>query len=491
MSDDATQARLDELEARVRTLEAVVQAELAAGRAAPPASSLPPPPPMRPPGPPPPQAAVPAAPPLDLDSETLLKWGGVGLVVLAVGFAVSTAISRGWIGPELQLAGALAISLTLIGTGWRLRPTRLPWTHALCAGGVAALFTTFASDLFLDQTSDDVAFVLTAVTGLAAYTLARAVPSEWVGATTLFGGTIGWLVIAGDDVPLVPTTAWMGFLVAVGVALSTGQRWIGLRLVSHLVGLGAVMGLAGEATSGADQAVVLVAAAALVASLFVVVSIGDLSSPWQEVEIQLAAVTTPWAFLVLGITFDIEGETTAGWIGLAVAVVGVLGAALVRPRIRDPHFVSLLLGASVTLSISLALLLSTLSASVVFVALTVQGAGLIILARALGDSLRVLVNAAVVLAIAAVYVFGAGVDAWRDDLPVGDDIAHLAIIIGVAVAGWLSRHDTALRAVGLAVLGLTLVWSGSVLVHLPEGQALVSVSWAVVGTAVLVTGAVR
>jgi uncharacterized membrane protein len=36
-----------------------------------------------------------------------------------------------------------------------------------------------------------------------------------------------------------------------------------------------------------------------------------------------------------------------------------------------------------------------------------------------------------------------------------------------------------------------LTWLGSALVHLPQGQAVVSVSWAVVGIAVFVTGAVR
>jgi hypothetical protein len=44
---------------------------------------------------------------------------------------------------------------------------------------------------------------------------------------------------------------------------------------------------------------------------------------------------------------------------------------------------------------------------------------------------------------------------------------------------------------GAAVLVLVMVWTGSLLAHLPPGQAIVSVVWAVIGTAVLVAGAVR
>ena len=48
---------------------------------------------------------------------------------MAVGFAVSTAISRELIGPELQLVGALLVSFGLIGAGLRLQATRTPWTQ--------------------------------------------------------------------------------------------------------------------------------------------------------------------------------------------------------------------------------------------------------------------------------------------------------------------------------------------------------------------------
>ena len=47
------------------------------------------------------------------------------------------------------------------------------------------------------------------------------------------------------------------------------------------------------------------------------------------------------------------------------------------------------------------------------------------------------------------------------------------------------------RLASAVVLALTLLWLGSVLVHLPQGQAVVSVSWAVVGIGLFVVGATR
>ncbi len=418
----------------------------------------------------------------------MLKWGGVGLVVLAVGFAVSTAIRRGWIGPELQLVGAVGVSVALIVVGLRLRPDRPPWTHALCSGGVAALFTTVASNLFLDQTSDNVAFTCTVVIGLGGYALARHVPSEWVGAVTLVGGLVGWLVIADDEPPFHATLGWVVVTIAVAVALAVEQKWFGLRFLAHGLGLIGAMALAGDSDTGSEQLLVLTAALPLYLSLVRLPSIGDMTSDWQKLETQLVMFVAPWALAVLEIVFEIEDDTVIGAVGIAVAVSTFIVATALRQWIHRLHFISLLVSASVALSIGLAFLLST---TAVFVGLAVQGVGLVVFGRTLGGSLRVSINAAALMLISAVFVVVQMVEAWSDDASIGDDVGHLAIIVAIAVAGWLTSERATQQLAAAAVLGLTLVWLGSVLVHLPQGQAAVSLSWAVVGTAVLVAGAVR
>ena len=100
-------------------------------------------------------------------------------------------------------------------------------------------------------------------------------------------------------------------------------------------------------------------------------------------------------------------------------------------------------------------------------------------------------NAAALLVAAAISVLVSAEHAWRNDAPIGDDIANLAVIIAVGVAGWIAQRLEARAAAGFVGLGLSLLWLGSVLVHLPQGQAVVSLSWAVVGVAILLAGAVR
>ncbi len=494
-------ARLEQLEARVRGLESELHA-LRARLDAPqvsfgPVADQPPPPapgqiPARRPPPPPVRPSV-VAPtqraPLVLESEVVLKWGGVGLVVLAIGFAVSTAIRRGWIGPELQLAGALAVSLALIGVGWRLRPTRAPWSHALCSGGVAALYTTVASDLFLDQTSDTTAYVSIAFIGLAGYIVARLVPSEWVGAATITGGLVSWFVVAEGELPFMTSWAWITALVMIAMLLSLERTWFGLRVLTHGAGLVAVAALAGRVETGIQEGMALITAALLVASFARVPSVGDLTTVWQQLEIQLASIVGPWALVVIVIALDLwEDDTTVGTTGLAVAAAFALLALGARPWIKPAHVVSLAIAASVTLSIALAVLFST---TVAFVGLAVQGAGLVFLARALSNNLRVYVNAAIVAGISALYLAVSTVEAWSVDAPIADDVAHLGIMAALAVAGWETRQRETQQLTQAAVLAFVLTWLGSVLVHLPQGQAAVSVSWAIVGTAVLVTGATQ
>jgi uncharacterized membrane protein len=424
----------------------------------------------------------------ELDSEAVLKWGGVGLVVLAVGFALSTAISRGWIGPELQLVGALVVAAGLIGSGLRLQTSRPAWTHALCSGGVLALFTTVASSLFLDQFNDDAALICIVAIGLGACGLSRVIPSEWLAGAALLGGLTAWFVVADGDLPIITSSIWFAVLVAAVIALCVEQGWFTVRLVAGAAGLIVILVLADEGQDTAERVAVLVAAALLYCSFVRVPSIGNLSSTVQQIEVQLAATAGPWAFAAIAIAFDLDDDASVGSVALGAAAATALVAYAARRWIHQAHVVSLLIGASVSLSIGLAILLST---TATFVALAVQGVGLIILSRTLGNSIRVVINAAAALVIASVFDVGDMINAWSYNDSVGDDVIHLAIIVALAVAAWQSRNRDVQRVGAVVVLAMLLIWLGSVLVHLPQGQAVVSVSWAVVGTVLLVVGAVR
>lgn len=479
--------RLSELEGRVERLEA----QLAGlSRAGPPLETLPPPPPptidQRVPA-----HAAPAAAPrrsgLVWETESVLRWVGIGLVVLAVGFAVSTAISRGWIGPGLQLVGALAFSGALIGVGLRLRPIRPAWTHALCTGGVLALFTTFASDLFLDQTSTEIAYGLTVMTVSFGVALAVFVSSQWVAAAATVGSMVGWAVIGEGDPPVAASAGLLVVGISIVLSLAEWRRWHAVRFTANAAVMGSSLLLAATATSSSDQVAVLVAALLTVVSLCWLPSSGGLQSAFHQLEVQLATLVGAYVVGVVGLTFEIDSDTTLGLAGLA-AGAGLAAAAIgLRPHLLDVHFVSLVIGASISVSIGFAFLLST---SAALVAIAVQGAGLLALSQMLEREVRVLVNAFVLLAVSGSQVAERTVDAWRVDAAAGDDVAHFVIIAALAAATWLFWVPVFRRVGAALVLALGLAWLGSVLVHLPQGQALVSVSWAVVGVGVLATGAI-
>ena len=481
--------RLEAFEARIAAIEAAIEGlreQRAAGPPPLPAATQPPPPT----GPPlvtdRPQAAT--RPALTLDSEVLLKWGGVGLVVLAVGFGVSTAIQRGWIGPLLQLAGALVLAFGLIGLGIRLEPVRRAWTHALCSGGVASLFVTFASDLFLDQANTDIAFTLTFLSGLVGVGVARFVRSEWVGIVTLLAGVIGWLVVGEGQPPFIESGAVFVAALVVATAVAIEQQWFGLRTVTALVGFGGGLALAIAADTDVEYTAAMAAAGLVAVILLVVPSLGDEMPPWRQIDFRMPTLLAPWVWVVIASSFIDDFDTEAGLVAFAVAgfVAGYVG--VFRDRLLTIHLAALVVGASVTVTIGVG---ATLSTEVAWVAVAVQGVGLLVLRRIMPGGWLLAVNAGALLVAAAISVFVSAEYAWRNDAPIGDDIANLAVIIAIGVAGWIAGRLEVRAVAGFVVLGLSLLWLGSVFVHLPQGQAIVSLSWAVVGVAILVAGAVR
>lgn len=424
-----------------------------------------------------------------VDTETVLKWGGVVLVVLAIAFAVSTAIARGWIGPELQLAGAVAFGVGLVVLGLRLQPSRPRWTPALCGAGVVALHVTFASSLFLDQVDARVALALTLVVAGGGMVVARRIAVEGVAVATLVAAAIGTAVIEPSDPGFVVTVSCAGIVALAAVLFGTVQRWYVLRLAAQLIAAAVGLVAAVTASGSAENVAAAVVAAATAASLVRSPSLGAPEPLARQLEVQAAALAAPWAFLVVvGVAEIDDRRGPVAWSAFAVAgVAGIVAVALRRWNIHS-HTVSLVVGASIVASIGFAALLDAPGA---FLALSVQGAGLVVLARTMDAQRRVQLNGVVLLAIAGTGVLAGSLDAWNTDAPLVDDLVRLAAL-GVLVVGlWQLRERAALTIGAVTMIVLVMVWLGSVLGHLPQGQAIVSASWAIVGVAVLLVGVAR
>lgn len=426
--------------------------------------------------------------PLGLQTEHVLKWGGVGLVVLAIGFAVSTAISRGWIGREMQLAAALVTALCLVAAGVRLRSTRPAWMHALCTGGVIGAAITVASPLLRDLTNEATSVAATVTVVVASLLLAAGVKSEWVLAAATVSGAIGWSASHGGDPAEYASGIWLAVLLAAAVGLATAKRWFAARVLAWAVGGVAFVVAAATASGALDHWTVGLTAGAFVVGWGALAGTGSATTDWRQLELVLATVVAPWTLLETAVLFDIDDATPLGWTALALAGLFGAVAAAVRRRMSPERLVAMLIGSSVVTTIGLSALFD---AAVAVVAVAVQGAGLVVLAARVEGGSALRLNGWVLLGASALALAGRLVAAWELDASVADDFAHVVAIAIFAGVAWKAAEREVRAVGGAAVLGLTMGWLGSVLVHLPQGQALVSISWAVVGTVLLIAGAAR
>ncbi|MEZ5341009.1 MAG: DUF2339 domain-containing protein [Acidimicrobiales bacterium] len=476
---DVSNERLDLLERRVNDLEV----EVAQLRRIPP-------PPVGVPDPQPPRLWMPPAPTAAakpvVDSEAVLKWGGIGLVVLAVGFALSTAISRGWIGPHLQLVGAVGLGAALLWAAFRTQRQRPLWTHALATGAVLVWCTTFASSLFHDLAGTTAALLASAAVVLVGHGVSKILNSEWAAGAAILG-TIG----SGLALDVVNRTSPIGLawalLVAVpAVVIALDRGWVVTRFAGLVVPAFFIAAVAGESATRTDFVLIGAAAAFVSAIAFGVPSIGAPTSVWRQAEIQATNLLGPWLLVVTGAGLNLDDSRQWAVASFAIAAMIVGIALLARPRLLAAHFISLLIGASVVVSLGIA---TAFSWEATILGLAVQGAGLIVFRRALDNSVRVLVNALLLLGLSAAWVGGLMAFSWVNDAALADDLLHLAVIGAIGVGIWL-MSGREFQAVGAIVcLALVMTWLGSVLVHWPQGQAIVSLAWASIGVGLLIGGA--
>ena len=211
-----------------------------------------------------------------------------------------------------------------------------------------------------DQVDDSVALVFTAVVAAIGFAVADRIESEWTAAATTVASMAAWFVIASDHDAVVGSALWVAVSTGVAVVLAIRHGWFAERLLAFVVAIiVTVPGLADAADTGAHRWVVIAVAALLGAALLWVPSGGDMTTIWQQLEVQLAIVMPPWLLAVAVTTFDVEGDGAVAAVAFGLAGVVAVAAVLLRPGLHSAHFVALLVGASVVTSIGLAVVLST------------------------------------------------------------------------------------------------------------------------------------
>jgi len=272
----------------------------------------------------------------------VLRFAGIAMVIASAIFFVSTAISRGWIGPAAQLTLATLASVAMMASSFRFLASRRPWAITMAIGGTTSLFVSGAVGFVgLDLLSFPVVVGWLVVSTAAYLVLSRSMSAESIAiasAPAVVAGVVMLRVGVDFDPSLL---AFVGSLYLLGVTAVTHLRgWFWARSLGAIAGAG-VAGLGVFAVTNADASTELnlgVVAATVVAILcagasqaveFALADASESPNPVAIIEARVAALIIPWISLLsaavaieIGVTY-IDFYWVVAILG-SLAGVGVL-----------------------------------------------------------------------------------------------------------------------------------------------------------------------
>ena len=503
--------QVQDLTERVATLEAALltRASVAPHLAPPPPppgavpTGAPPPFSSAPPGPPTgPQVSALSANPFEWGIESVLRWAGVALVTLAGIFLVSTAVTRGWIGPELQLLGAALGGAILLGAAVRLADVRRPWALALgCGGSTVLIASALATHEWLDVVGPGPAIALAVLAVLCSVAVALHTRLEGV---ALVAGVVGMIApfdtldTFGDEAIL----SWVAAFVLGSSAIGLSYRWPGLRLITGWLGAFVLMVYAlNEDAYGLLRAMGFVGTAVIGTTLWLAPTVAERlgtstgsgnwgSFDWTPVDYRLVALVPAWVWLVLAGLISFAEDSDAGIIAVVVAGAFMGVAELTFSRVSRVVSLATLLGSFVLLAVGLAIYFD---GPALMVALAGQAATSYFLSRKL-DDLPILITsylAGAASSMLAIVSLSEAID--RDGfITFGHGLATgLVVLCWVGAA--LGAHHRRLQNITFDVpfvgawIGV-MMWFAAALTGVPQGLMLISAAWTVMACAGLVVG---
>ncbi len=471
-----------------------------------PATPPPPPPPMRPAPP------APSGPPVmstssrpmhsPIDVERILRLGGISLVVLAAVFFVSTAISRGWIGPAAQLALAAATSLGMIAQSFRFSNDRRPWKITMAIGGAAALFASGVVGHFgLDLLDINVTMVWLGVTIGGFLALGRAHDAQSIAAAGAPAAIVGTLLFEAAGLSTGPVLLGLASLWAVAVLAATwDQRWFGARAAggataSLIVVLGATIDTV-TTTIELGVSVAIATILALVCSQTVeygrVADDAEISM-LAHVEARIAATFTPWAtfaiaLLIAGGTNLFDATEVIGWFAVAAglgvaAFVTALSAGtrrLIHPTLAMLHQLAGLGTAAVGFIAVLdgpVLIAALLGQAVITAALAIRGSSPEMFA---GATLLAIVPSSWTLWKLFSAIGGTS-------MSLGDVVVTGLVVLAVGVGAFMVKDRPQREHAWVGGWALYLFWIAAAFQQLPQAQMVISLAWAASAVLLIVT----
>ncbi len=393
--------------------------------------------------------------PIELTAEVLLRWAGVGLVVLAALFLVSTAVSEGWVGPELQLLGGALIGVSLFAGSIKLASSRRSWSTALASGGAAVLIVCAgATSAWLGLVPLTVALAVVSAAMAGSLVIAIRQDMATVGGTVFAAAFAAatWMAV-WSDASFGLVAGWL--LVMAVTALLIGRRygWTVIRLaVTWAVAL-AVLVLAPlriDALSTTEVVLGVILAIVVAAMLWAAPLIDRGASSGVSlrgaasvlaIDHRAVASIPLWLWWTGGLYAGIDDDRIAGFLGVGVAAaftVAIVAAAVVRV-VSGPLAWSHVLGVAVVLSASSVV---ALGGPLLPVALAVQAVAGLLVARWFAGDLVLRIQA-ILLAGSAflLLVEGLFAAAANESIDTGTTGAHLVVVVALAIVAWLVETD--------------------------------------------------
>ncbi|NND04359.1 MAG: DUF2339 domain-containing protein [Acidimicrobiia bacterium] len=480
--------RIDRLERRVAELERLLQRQSAPAsplpasdyRSAPPPQVTTPPdpvtPPPRPPAPPTSTPIPPTKSGISLrTSEALLKWAGIGLVVLAVAFALGLAIERGWITPELRVFASSVVAAALFIAGQRVRNNRLVFAETLQGAAFVVAYLTALSTLIMDLVSGNVGFAAMVAVTIAALVAASVLDSPPIAVLGILGGFATPLVLSEGIEDAVFLAFYVPLLAVAGWTL---YSWTGWRSVGNATAAAAWLLLVVLVADSQAEGVVGVGVAIVVVGLLAWLvplgrsiresrrSLAERPSHFMEeaLEPYLRNTTDRLTYLaplvtlaLLPFIFDLSRYQWSPFVAGTAVLFGLAAFALFSADFEDRAYVHITMAALLgAVGLTLAL-----NGDILIVSIALQAVALTYISARI-DHKPMAWQAHIMFGIALLGVLGRGVDRGFDGSPA--TVAWLSELAVLGLATWKATVQREFREYfGTAVHLTALAWIFTVL----------------------------
>lgn len=452
---------------------------------------------------------------------------GIGLLLLGLAFLFKYSVDQGWLQPPLRVAFGLALGVTLLLLGFRLRRKNRHFGNVIAGGGIAALYLTgYAAYQLYDLVPYAVAFAFMASVTLVAFYISLQQEEVVFSLIGVAGGLFTPLILSDGsiDFPAVVVYTCVVLAGALGIFMFKGWRaLLALATIGGWVTLAVFYAMLDSlAPVRADRWWLQAGVAFAMATFWVLPLIreslrardpakwaypeydylaaagmqkqssGYFAEHEENIHAHLLSLSSPLVALRLSMAIwpgSMVSDTTWGWITMGAAAAFGLAFLLLRRQdaIARLAYTQAIVGAAL---VALALVL-LLDGDALFFALAVQATVMQLLAWRLADR-GIEFSAHLLFLVLAAWLVNRLLDAPQEGTVLANPAA-MAELAAIAAAAGVSL------ILGQRQLRLVYRWGAHIgfmalllreLSSLSDGQAYVTIAWAAYALALLGAGLV-